>query len=465
MAEVALIQPRHIYAPAPSKARIGHVYMPTSLLTVAARLLRAGVVVSFFDENLGRAPLDSCTVGINLVGAPYVSRAREFVSRLRRRRSKAVLLLGGRVVSGFRPHEMLGLFGPGAVNGNDDQRLAEAVGCDYRLLPAPERTALAEAYELIQDVEMRCYLRAEFGFFLSRGCRFRCTFCAAERTARDTVTGRLRRVTERYRELEFLAGDLTYLIKRARRLGLDRLRLYLSNLDLFQTPTELGEFARLVAGTLRSHRGFVIDMRGLSTVHSFLRAHRFWPDVIAACVDAGIRRVGFGVDGATAEVFRGTRKPQTATMCEKAIEVARSVYGITPETLMVFGHTSLDTEDSLRRARDFTRAMWEQYGALPRPHVAKSVVPGNDGWYEPAWSGVVQTLLAQPSLFQALDFTALPSPLTHPDKRFCALVARYYREVCELQGAVTLHILPELPGMTAEELRHVRAFNEGRYDI
>ena len=66
--------------------------------------------------------------------------------------------------------------------------------------------------------------------------------------------------------------------------------------------------------------------------------------------------------------------------------------GLTPETLMVFGHHGVDTENSLIKAVEFTQAMWDQYGSLPRPHVAKSVVPGNDGWRDLAF---FQTLSIQ----------------------------------------------------------------------
>ena len=45
--KIDLVQPRHNYAP---KEGVGHIYMPTSLLTVGARLLNAGAEVTFHDE-------------------------------------------------------------------------------------------------------------------------------------------------------------------------------------------------------------------------------------------------------------------------------------------------------------------------------------------------------------------------------------------------------------------------------
>lgn len=59
----------------------------------------------------------------------------------------------------------------------------------------------------------------------------------------------------------------------------------------------------------------------------------------------------------------------------------------------------------------------------------------------------------------------LPSPLTHPDREFREMATRHYLAVCGLEGATTRYVLPELPGMTEEEIRRVREFNESRYDF
>ena len=67
--KIDLIQPRHNYAP---KEGVGHIYMPTSLLTAGARLLNAGIDVTFHDENLRPLEVSSNYVGFNLLGAPYI---------------------------------------------------------------------------------------------------------------------------------------------------------------------------------------------------------------------------------------------------------------------------------------------------------------------------------------------------------------------------------------------------------
>ena len=272
-------------------------------------------------------------------------------------------------------------------------------------------------------------------------------------------------VRETYRHEEVMRRELTYLSERALRLGVRRLKIYLSNLDLFQSPEELARFLKVLLSVRQARPEVEFEMRGLSTTNSFLAVHRARPSLVERFVELGLCRIGFGVDGNAPEVWRATRKPQSGSMCVAAISAAREVYGLTPETLMVFGHYGIDTERSLSLAVEFTKDMWELYGSLPRPHVAKSAVPGNDGWYSPSFRWLVDGLLSWPAGFQSLDFTALPSPLTHPDAEFREMATRHYLAVCGLEGVATRYVLPELPDMTWEELRRVREFNEGRYDF
>lgn len=465
MSSILLVQPRHIYAPDASEENLGHVYMPTSLLTVAARLLGAGVRVDFCDENLAKSSLRCEALGVNLLGAPYVSRARELLMRLKESTGSDKLILGGQIVSGFSAEEFSQLFGERTVNGNDDSALADALRVNVSSMSPLHRTSLIPAYELLDDAAMQLYLSAEFSFFLSQGCKFSCTFCAAQRTRQNPLTGRYKAVREMYRESEIIEQDLSYLIDRASRLGLNSLSLYLSNLDLFQSIESLEVFVSVLARILDLRPHFSLSIRGLSTTTSFLLAHRFRPSLIERLVELGLYRIGFGVDGGDPTVWTSTRKPHTGASCVQAISITRDVYGITPETLMVFGHSGLDTEASLHSAVAFTKAMLNDYGALPRPHVAKTVVPGNDGWIAPTSRMIVNNLLAWPQGFQSLDFTALPSPLTHPDAAFRELATANFLEVCNLKGTMTQYVLPETHDMDEAKLSEVRRFNERRYDI
>jgi hypothetical protein len=276
-----------------------------------------------------------------------------------------------------------------------------------------------------------------------------------------------KRVVEKevYRDIAVAKKDLDYLVKRAIALGQQELQIYLSNLDLFQSPILLNQFASAVSDVRAANDDFPIIMRGLSTVHSFVYADKHHSDVINHLVKAGLRRIGFGIDGSTPELWKATKKPNTKNECLNAIVTTRERYHLTPETLMVFGHNDHDNEKSMQLAYTFLKDMQERCRALPRPHVAKSVIPGNDGWYDNSNRDTVDILLSNPSLFQSLDFTALPSTITHPNVEFRAVVKKYFLDVCGLNSSLTQYVIPEEPRMTATELESVRSFNQGRYDI
>lgn len=461
---ITLIQPRHSYAPDWAEAERAHIYLPTSLLTVAAMCLQAGCKVTFQDENIRRRTLQDETIGINLVGAPYIPVGIEMRRELMNEVGSGLkLLIGGQVVNGLTQSQFTQLFGENSYFGNNVQMLAKVLEVSSRAIPEPREISLIPAYELISDEDMRDYLSGEFSLYLSQGCKYACDFCAAVRTFRET-DGTLRRVAESYRGLAMVENDLDYLVSRAKSLGLEKLQVYLSNLDLFQSPIPLREFARIVTKVRASHGGFPLSFRGLATVDSFLRVADGDSRLINQLTEAGLTRIGFGVDGMSKAVWHAINKGQnTEDKCFRAISLASAVE-ITPETLMVFGH-SADTEESLQLAVMFAKRMWEDFGSIPRPHAAKPTVPGNHGWIDPQNADVVQSLLRDPEAFQGLDFTALHSSLTCPDPERRQLANAAYLELCNLPSALTQYTLPIVPGMTAAEREEVRRFNLGKYDI
>ncbi len=462
---ITLIQPRHIYAPDPSIDPVGHIYMPTSLLAAATVLLRVGFSVSIVDENIESGSVDRIT-GINLLGAPYIPSVIEFQKRLNHiYGDDYLLLIGGQVVSDLTDSNIKRLFGKNVVNGNNPESLSKALMVDEQQIPRIENLSLIPAYSLLLDDSMYSYLSNEFGFYLSQGCKYWCSFCAAKRSGYNPVYGKVVEEREVYRDLEIAAKDLDFLIRRGQSLGIQELHLYLSNLDLFQSPDCLNVFAKNVKETKAKYEGFNIVMRGLSNVRSFLYAHDNCPHVIQNMIEAGLKQIGFGVDGATSKVWKETRKPQTESECIRAIVISKTVYGLTPETLMVFGHNRSDDETSLHLAYEFVRDMKTEYGALPRPHVAKDIVPGNNGWYDRKNRPIVEKFLNAPCLFQNLDFTAVPSPITHPNQEFRRLVTKYYLEVCNLSGCLTQDVLPVSPEMSISEFSKIKSYNLRKYDI
>lgn len=463
---ITLIQPRHIYAPEPSNEKLGHIYMPTSLLAAAAILLNAGLEISILDENIETHSFDNNALGINLLGAPYIPTAIQYAKSLKRKYDRDfVLILGGQTVSGLSDNQLSQLFGPNVLNGNKTDVLSKAFSIAKQNFQEIEGLSLIPAYSQLSDEYMRLYLKHEFGFYLSQGCKYACSFCAATRSSYDPITKKLTRIKELYRNLDIAYRDLEYLILKAQSFGISGVQLYLSNLDLFQNPSTLNQFAEKVIQLKGNYHNFSINQRALSTVRSFLHTHKSNPNVIVRMIEAGLHRVGFGIDGATPKIWKETRKPQTKSECIQAIAIAKEVYGLTPETLMVFGYNELENKTSLQLAYEFARDMYEKYGALPRPHVAKDIVPGNDGWNDKQNEHRVNQFIHSSMLFQNLDFTALPSPYTHPNNQFRELVTKYYLKICHLPPSLTQYVKPESPSLSKNELNEIRMFNMKRYDI
>lgn len=462
--DILLIQPRHVYAPEFDCGELGHIYMPTSLLTVASQLLAAGFNVGIEDENFSQVTQAPGPLGVNVIGPPYISAAKELQTRLLEGGSKAPLLLGGQGVAGLTRAQMSTIYGESVINGNHLPSLAHFFSRAPQDFLAQEGTSLVPAYERISDERMKAYLSTEFCLFVSQGCRFSCTFCAAERTRFNQIEQAIQKVRERYRSVDVIEADLRYLLSRAQKLGIRSLSLYLSNLDLFQTINKLEELSDLLGRLRREFTAPRLRLRGLATSTSFLDAHRKRPEVIRKMAEGGLVRIGFGIDGSTPKVWKAVHKPHTSDVCINAIMVCREVYGITPEALMVFGHNGVDDADSLQLATQFLLALREDYGAIPRPHVAKDLVPGNDGWQDARNTKRVEYLLAKPESFQLLDFTAAASWFSHPDGRFRKLVNDAFSAACQIPGSQTQFVLPEDPEVPMEELQRRKEFNLRRYD-
>jgi len=462
--KILLIQPRHIYSPAFSEKRLGHVYLPNSLLASAAIFKKIGIDVKINDENINLSNINNNIVGINLVGSPYIPIAINYEKTLKEIfRDNFTLLIGGQVVSGLNEIDMKSLFSYQTVNGNLTKQISKTFNVDENEIPKIENISFIDAYKLINEEILKLYLEKEFSFYLSQGCKYSCSFCAAKRTI--NIKGKETKATEQYRNINIALLDFEYLIKKAINFKINELQIYLSNLDLFQTPFKLMAFAEGVIEIKNKYSSINIMLRGLSTTQSFLNTHKKYSFVINKMKEAGLQRIGFGIDGATPKVYKETRKPQKVIDCLNAVRICREEYDIKPENLMVFGHNNIEDEDALNEAVKFCIDMKYQYEAVPRPHIAKDIVPGNDGWFKEENKAIRKMFYEYPSLFQNLDFTAIPSPFTHPDSKFRDLVTKSYKKVCELPQSLTQYVLPELPNMSLEELTSVRLHNNEKYDI
>ncbi len=478
MTKTLIMQPRHNYAPDHGE---GHLYLPTSPLTFAARILAAGGDVDIADENIRPADTDRYdTIGANLVGLPYVPVVRD---RFRHALDygQQNIMLGGVVVAGLtrtmkkihsnKREQILQVhdtgafhtfFGDRAIPCTDVANIARATNVPQELLTLKpdEQVSLIPAYAKIIDGDMQQhYLNREISFYLAQGCNQGCVFCAAPNEQQ-----------ERYRGADIIKQDLAYLTTRAQRLGLQKLTMYLSNLDVFQNPEQLEVFFDIVLELQRAHPGFVYRMRGLAITSSLVRTHRKFRHVLDKAVHAGFHTVGMGVDGGSDEIRRNLKKGfvNDKNVLE-SMQICRE-YGITPETIMVFGGPN-ETHSSLESAYTLTAEFQKKFDAIPRPHVFKDLIPGNK-----YWSGLVPTekakerkelLFRNPRYCQAMDFKALASSVCHPNPELRMLVNKYYRLItalCESEREQDGIIYPIAPEYSNKE-NHLHAlWNTGRFD-
>lgn len=459
------IQPRHVYAPDEGE---GHIHLSAPLVTLMARLKAAGVEGMLHqDENFAEyadqtAPIEDEVVAVNLLGAPYIPQAIEIIKRVR---EGATVVLGGQIVESL---------------GADFDRLFATVRSDVKVvngmraqvleqvfqvtgIPAQEDVSSIPIWEEMDEAKMKAYLEHSLSFYLSQGCKYACTFCQAAKNR-----------PESYRDIASAAEDLKWLTQKAQSFGINTLDVYFSNLDFFQNPKEIEFFLDEVL-KIRKELNFDFRFTALSTVASVVQTSE---ELMKKAKEAGLVSIGVGIDGATPAVWRKTGKVQNLSCtdqadAEKCIASIQKLHGagITPEILMVFGHDTGDmaaNEEDLSTALHFAKDMMFQFGAVPRPHVVKNLVPGAEDWKKRRTNReVIELLLSHPEYFQALDYTALPSEISHPDPVFRALVKRYYIEMCQLSSKSTKFVYPDTPEYQAKASAMgttVKALNEEMYD-
>lgn len=400
------------------------LWLPMDLHKVAARLEAAEISADVIDLNLEQMPenIDSYDrIGIGVVGAPYVPVSRQVAKEVEKRTGKKPII-GGPGVEHLAPDEFTAIYGD-AVQVTDDSTFGSAFGIDT--IPPVYDTTISWRIQAMDRKELKRYLESEFSFFVSQGCRHACNFCAAVRSRKGA------KVTEQFSHV--VGEDLSALCEAAQSLDVRRLTMYLTSLDLFQNP---GRFREVLREFSRAKQKYDTDfhLRGLSRIDSFLEAVKEKPEFYDLIPRSGLKTIGFGVDGTTEKVWRSQHKGnKSLSDADKAFELCKKL-GVTPEALMVMGFhdqagNPVDTPYSLNKNVDYSLDRAERYGAVIRPHVAKDMVPGNDGWHNPAWSVQHDRLLKYPQLFRNLDFVALASDITHPDPEFRQYVNRAYIEI------------------------------------
>lgn len=448
---VVLAQPQAPYGP--------HIMTPGPLWVAGAQLLQAkpDLDLTFQDENL--RPLQAGNadiVGFNALGAPNFP---EIIRLLGTLRSDQQRMLGGQVINSLSNETREQIFGTNILYGNNLLELCTALQIDIRTLPAPEKTSLIPVYERIADEDLRSYLThtvdgkllpKEVAFYLSQGCGFNCNFCAAVKNTK-----------ERYRETDIIEKDLRFLMTKAKGFGVERLEMYISNLDLFQTPAKLKEFAETVEKLKAESPGFTFGMRGLATTTAFTHCRNAHPDILEAIQKAGLHTLGFGIDGTEATWALMNKKHNQETNTMPAI-MACMEHGITPEVLMVIGHQE-ETGKDMEAAFQITKKLAEENGAMSRPHVWKPL-PGSDFWKEYSRGKIMDLLAQDPDAFTAFDVLAAPSPVSHADENVRRVVGIYNERYLALPSNRTASIRPLGWWLSEEQVRENKAWNQGKCD-
>ena len=398
-------------------------WLPMDLHKVAAQLdavgIRADVVDLNFESlpsNLGRYDF----IGIGVIGAPYIPTTRRIAQQVKEMTGKRPLI-GGPCIGYLSPEEFRVLYGD-ATQIKNTQDLSVAVG---REIPSVYDTSVNGRIRGMEPSKRERYLRSEMSFFVSQGCKFACDFCAAERSRPGSP------IKEQFSRV--ISDDLDALCESAVSSNVPTLAFYLTSLDLFQNPAP---FKGVLETFTQAKQKYGVDfrLRGLSRADSFLQSLREEPDLYSIIPSAGLRIIGFGVDGTSERVWRSQHKGiKSLSDADTSFEISRSL-DVTPEALMVMGfHDShgkpVDTSESLRTNFDYAVSCAEKKGVVARPHVAKDMVPGNNGWNNPVWAEQRARLFANPTLFRNLDFVALASEVTHPDAVFREQVNAAYTDI------------------------------------
>ena len=459
--ETIILNLRHTYAPKNERTS-GGVCLPPGPAMIAARLKGGGADVELQDANLRplSIPEKLRLIAVGVLGPVYVDPAMKLYKKLRKELGPDVAIaFGCPGVSGFTDQQFQQLF-PGALYGNNDVILAKAAGADVRAMPSRFEVSLIEILKQKSDEDFVKYMNANpVPYPLSDGCKFKCEFCIAKHTIVDPITAEEHKVHEQYRSPTVVETDFRYIVERAKQRGVPELNIYLSNLDLFQTPKKLMEFAEIVFKIKKDNPEVSVKMRGLSTAASFMQTHRHMPQCIERIVEAGLDAVGFGVDGGDAKTWKKVGKKQnTIQNCMDAIRTTRNIYGIRPQILEVIG-VPQETQESLDATVQFGSKMVAETDAEMRPYLLKWGLPGTPTWGMLENQPYVQSMLAHPKRWADTDFSAWRSE-RDPEQR--ELVNETYAQLLNLPNNTTVPVWVPSRKLTKAEIQELTKRFPGR---
>lgn len=371
---IALITPPYaeIYGSYRHLYRRGFLNPPLSLCYLAAALERACHSVMLIDsegENLGiEAIIDRIRrFGPGLVGITATSvdfaRAEVVIARLKTASPQTPILLGGVHMNIFRRQVLdgnekidFGAVGDGedlivelaaALEDSRSASLREVKGLIHRdggqvvenesrpLEENIDRYPLPARHLLRNDLYKRSIPRRGFrttaAYMSSRGCPFRCIFCAVKKVYGGCHV-RLRSAGNVLEELELIVKKMgiTHVSFNDDCLTLDRNRM----LDICEG----------IRG-----RGLEFSWEGLS------RADLVDLELLEAMKSAGLVRLSFGIESGDPEILRILQKGETLEQISEAFRLCREV-GIVTRGSVIIGNP-YETRETVERTFNFVRRL------------------------------------------------------------------------------------------------------------
>lgn len=398
--KIFLVQPRY-----PHGWKKPQTYLPAAILNLGSRLLNIGIEVGFADLNQSTlsehedALRLSDLIGFSILGMPYVSDVIAMIQDLRRQGYIQPMLIGGQGIARVEPAHFDRWFkGLGAVQIRNDQDIAKACDIDPGQLHSHFDTSMVPMLKRLPDSDLRKYLTSEFALFTSQGCIFSCAFCSAAKGQK-----------EQYRTLATFTEELEFVCGYLERIRHKELRLYLTNLDLFQTPEMLEMYLERIKEVAQLYR-LTPRLRGLATSRFTYRAIQADPGLPKRAHECGLEIVAFGADGANEETWRRQNKRHNSLSELESICTSMQAAGITVELFMVMGFPD-DTFRNLWPGVKFSLRQ-AMKGRVIRPYLAKQTPGGN--W--PEGDPIVEKFLARPELLVRLDYSMIGSPHSHPKR-------------------------------------------------
>lgn len=409
-----------------SKEGDGHIFAGASIPTLLGQILKAKELTSLEDgidtfdwewrnENFGDYDrdkiFDTDVLGVSLIGPTYIPAAIQVIKT--RVKSGTIVLLGGQPINLLNSDQFNKFFcfrnDITVLNGNQDRNVIQALNLpqpilkqednqpklpttaeqlsfafdkdlsrihlkvyseqsdqddDQLMLPPAQEASSIPAWESLSEHHLRAYFQDEAGrpkemaFYLSQNCAFNCNFCLASKGKE-----------EEYRDLDVAEKDLEWLATKAKAFGLPVLRLYLSNLDIFQSPKLFKDFCKKVI-QVKERTAMKIEFRGLATMQNTLRRMHFLDLIFAQ--KAGLTTIAVGMDGFDKKVWKSQNKghnghPEDG---EKVIRMLNELF--TVEILMVSGF-SQETDETFAKTLAFCERM-RDLGIIIRTHSAQENV-------------------------------------------------------------------------------------------